>query len=221
MKFLHLFQRLLAVAIAVLVVSGCRTRKAAAGGPDAKEAAEEIKTTTGLPYWPPGPVYLIDPPAGFHSYSLVPPLRSVPLLKVEPALLEPPVRPFKALKTTNEWVAASIPWLGTPYRIGGEGRDGIDCSAYTAALHREVAKRSLPRTTKEQWDGSTAVGIAAFKPGDLVFFNTLGAGTPSHVGVFLGDRMFTHAGTSTGVTVASLDDNYWSSRFLGARRIIR
>jgi NlpC/P60 family len=219
MKFHYLFQRLLVVVIAVLVASGCRTRKPVDGS--SKETAEEIKTTTGLPYWPPGPVYMIDPPPGFQSYSLVTPLRGVPLLKVEPAPLEPPVRPFKALKTTNEWVVAALPWMGTPYRVGGKGRDGIDCSAYVAQLHREVAKRSLPRTTKEQWDATTAVGIAAFKPGDLVFFNTLGAGTPSHVGVFLGDRTFTHAGTTTGVTVASLDDNYWSSRFLGARRVIR
>ena len=65
------------------------------------------------------------------------------------------------------------------------------------------------------------MGIAAFQPGDLVFFNTLGAGVPSHVGVYVGDRMFTHAGTSTGVTFSSLDDNYWASRFLGARRFLR
>jgi hypothetical protein len=33
---------------------------------------------------------MIDPPPGFQSYSLVTPLRGVPLLKVEPAPLEPP-----------------------------------------------------------------------------------------------------------------------------------
>ncbi len=219
MKSHILFQRLLIVLVAALAFSGCRTKKAAVSG--AADASQEIATTTGLPYWPPGPVYLVDPPAGFQNESLLPPLKSVPRLEVEPSPLQPPVRPYRELKVTNEWVAAAQPWVGTPYRLGGADRDGIDCSAYASALHKQVAQRNLPRTTKEQWDSSVSVGIAAFQPGDLVFFNTLGAGTPSHVGVFVGDRMFTHAGTSTGVTFSSLDDNYWTSRFLGARRFLR
>lgn len=219
MKLPTLLPRLLVAVLALLVASGCRTKKAAMTG--AKDGGEEILTTTGLPYWPPGPVYLIDPPAGFQSESLLPALKAVPQLQVEAAPLQPPVRPFKMVKSTNEWVLAALPWLGSPYRLGGETKDGVDCSAYAAALHQEVAQRKLPRTTKEQWDSSVSVGIAAFQPGDLVFFNTLGAGTPSHVGVFVGDRMFTHAGTTTGVTFASLDDSYWSSRFLGARRLLR
>jgi murein DD-endopeptidase / murein LD-carboxypeptidase len=104
------------------------------------------------------------------------------------------------------------------YKLGGTDRSGIDCSAYSAQLHREVAGHNLPRTTREQWAAAQPLGIANLTPGDLVFFATEKRGAISHVGVLLGERSFTHAGSGTGVTVSSLDDPYWNERYLGARR---
>lgn len=214
MKFERLFSRVLIAALASLAITGCRSGSKGTGAKNG-----DIETYTGLPYYPPGPVYMIDPPPGFVSTgTYATPLTAVPQLKVEQPPLQTPIRPFQAPQATNEWIVAANKWIGTPYQLGGQDKSGIDCSAYAAELYREVAKTAIPRTTAEQWASSQALGIAGHKPGDLLFFSTLAKGTPGHVGVYVGDRMFTHSGTSTGVTYSSLDDNYWSSRFMGARR---
>jgi len=120
-------------------------------------------------------------------------------------------------KTASVWRQAATPWLGTPYRIGGASREGIDCSGFSQALHQDVVQRRLPRTSQDQWSRSAPVSPNQVQPGDLVFFNTTGRGV-SHVGVFLYGQQFVHASTSKGVIYSQLTDPYWSTRYLGARR---
>ena len=120
-------------------------------------------------------------------------------------------------KTASDWRQAAEPWLGTPYRIGGASREGIDCSGFSQALHQEVVQRRLPRTSQDQWSRSVPVSPNQVQPGDLVFFNTTGNGV-SHVGVLLEGQEFVHASTSKGVIYSQLTNPYWSTRYLGARR---
>jgi cell wall-associated NlpC family hydrolase len=55
------------------------------------------------------------------------------------------------------------------------------------------------------------------KPGDLVFFKT---GLFSrHVGIYLDKRKFLHASTSVGVTISSLDNQYWKKNYWKSVRI--
>jgi lipoprotein Spr len=44
------------------------------------------------------------------------------------------------------------------------------------------------------------------------FFNTRGG--VSHVGVYLGNNYFVHSSVHDGVTISSLDDNYYHSKFI-------
>ena len=56
------------------------------------------------------------------------------------------------------------------------------------------------------------------RPGDLVFFNTLHR-TFSHVGIYIGDGRFIHSPRSgAAIRLESMNSNYWSRRFDGARR---
>ena len=48
--------------------------------------------------------------------------------------------------------------------------------------------------------------------GDLVFFRTEDDKIVSHVGLYLGNRMFVNAAVSKGVSIANLDDPYWKKR---------
>ncbi len=110
-------------------------------------------------------------------------------------------------------------WQGTPYRLGGESRRGIDCSAFVQQVYREAFALELPRTTKEQM--RSGVGVRARWPmaGDLLFFQPRRG--PRHVGIYLGEGRFIHASTSKGVTEARLDDRYWRRILIGVRRVLR
>lgn len=120
-------------------------------------------------------------------------------------------------RDADVWRAAAAPWLGTPYRLGGMSRDGIDCSGFAWVMHSEVSHRKLPRTTKDQWSAGAPVNVNQLRPGDLLFFNTTGKGI-SHVGVFIEGNQFVHASTSKGVMYSSTTEAYWTESFLGARR---
>lgn len=110
--------------------------------------------------------------------------------------------------------------MGTPYRWGGNDRQGVDCSGFVQQVHLRVSGVRLPRTTSDQFRFGRPVSRRDLRPGDLVFFDTTGRGV-SHVGVVLeadADR-FAHASVSRGVTVARLSEAYWSGRLLGCRRV--
>jgi len=111
-------------------------------------------------------------------------------------------------------------WIGTPYYYGGTQRSGIDCSAFTQAVYRTSVRVELPRTAAMQ---STVGDYVRRKEdlrfGDLIFFNTRSAVYVSHVGIYLGDNLFAHASSRYGVTVSSLQADYYKTRYLGAKRL--
>jgi cell wall-associated NlpC family hydrolase len=110
--------------------------------------------------------------------------------------------------------------LGTPYRYGGNDRDGIDCSGFTSRVYREASLPSLSRSTRDQFRQGRPVERDSLQFGDLVFFNTTG-NSPSHVGLFIEDDVFAHASVSFGVTLSSLRSTYYKERYIGARRVVR
>ena len=110
-------------------------------------------------------------------------------------------------------------WWGTRYRYGGTDRNGIDCSALTGMLLSDVYGVNVPRTAKEQFNLSEKVATEELAEGDLVFFNTRGG--VSHVGLYLGDHYFVHSSTSNGVTISSLNDDYYSRKFISGGRLLR
>lgn len=110
-------------------------------------------------------------------------------------------------------------WWATRYRYGGTTGNGIDCSAYTGALLTDVYGLDVSRTARAQYGESEKIAKKDLQEGDLVFFSTIRKGI-SHVGLYLGNGYFTHAGSSTGVTISNLDDAYWSRKFRGGGRVI-
>ncbi|MBC7866351.1 MAG: C40 family peptidase [Gloeobacteraceae cyanobacterium ES-bin-316] len=108
-------------------------------------------------------------------------------------------------------------WLKTRYRYGGSSKSGIDCSAFSSLLLATVAGLKIPRTAREQYAASEKISRAEIMEGDLVFFNTRGG--VSHVGVYLTNNYFVHASVSDGVTISSLDDAYYSKKYIGSGRI--
>lgn len=79
--------------------------------------------------------------------------------------------------------------LGKPYRWGEDGPGGYDCSGLTSAAWR-AAGRSLPHNTAMQWNAVAHLRRAELRPGDLVFYRSLG-----HVALYVGGGKVIHAPT--------------------------
>ena len=115
-------------------------------------------------------------------------------------------------------IASSMDYIGVPYVFGGTSPYGFDCSGYVQYVFAN-AGISLPRTADVQYEVGTPISTTDLVSGDLVFFSTYTYGA-SHVGIYLGENKFIHASSSRGVTIDSLGSSYWSSHYIGARRIL-
>lgn len=105
--------------------------------------------------------------------------------------------------------------IGTPYVWGGTTTNGFDCSGFVQYVF-QTQGMTIPRTVHEVYNFSTPVSSPSV--GDVVFFETYRAG-PSHMGIYLGNNQFIHAGEARGVEVSNLTDTYWENKYLGANRI--
>jgi NlpC/P60 family len=115
-------------------------------------------------------------------------------------------------------VETALALRGAPYRNGGSDPSGFDCSGFVWYVFSRHGI-GVPRTVAEQFRTGSAVREKDLQPGDLVFFETSG-GSASHVGVVVGGDEFVHAPSSRGeVRVEHLAAPYWTSRFVGARRL--
>jgi len=133
-----------------------------------------------------------------------------------------PVDLAKSLEASSSGVnkikKSAYSFLGARYRFGGNSRTALDCSSFTQQVFREQ-KVNLPRTAREQFYVGNEVMRGDLQKGDLVFFQTY-ARFPSHVGIYLGNRKMIHASSrDRRVVISSMDTPYYTSRFLGARRV--
>lgn len=111
-------------------------------------------------------------------------------------------------------------WMGTPYRYGGQDRNGTDCSGLVMQVYKNVCEVKLPRTTTDQRVYCLAVPRDRTRVGDLVFFSSGGGkGSVNHVGLYIGNGEMIHASSSRGVMVSPVDTGYWSERFQGIGRV--
>lgn len=121
---------------------------------------------------------------------------------------------------TEAFLMEIVKYYKTPYKYGGNSLKGIDCSGFTQSIYKNVLDINLNRSAREQFlQGEVIENKDDLEFGDLVFFNTRRRVRPGHVGIYLWDNLFVHASTKNGVTVNSLDEEYYSKRYMGARRI--
>ena len=107
---------------------------------------------------------------------------------------------------------------GAPYRNGGVDPAGFDCSGFVKYVFEQHGV-PMPRDTRKQFAVGKTVDPTDLEPGDLVFFTTVAPGA-SHVGIAVGGDQFVHAPSTSGVVrVENLSAVYWSTRFIGAKRV--
>lgn len=109
-------------------------------------------------------------------------------------------------------------WKGTQYRLGGESRSGIDCSALMMIIMKDQFDIRIPRTTELQIKEGKKVNPKLLMPGDFVFFKT--GPKQLHVGIIIKPGKFMHASTSQGVIISELNNPYWRKKIIGFRRFM-
>jgi cell wall-associated NlpC family hydrolase len=104
--------------------------------------------------------------------------------------------------------------LGVPYRWGGTGSGGFDCSGLVQAAY-QAAGVPLPRVAQDQYDAGPQVAPGdPLQPGDLVFFGPSPAQV-EHVGIYVGGGDMIDA-PHTGAVVR-VESAGWPD-FVGATR---
>jgi cell wall-associated NlpC family hydrolase len=118
---------------------------------------------------------------------------------------------------TKQIIDTAKSFIGVPYKFGGTTPKGFDCSGFVQYVF-DKRKITLPRSADTQYKVGKGITQKNLQQGDLVFFSTYEKGA-SHCGIYLGQDKFIHA-SSHGVMISRLDESYWKTRYLGARRVI-
>lgn len=110
--------------------------------------------------------------------------------------------------------------VGKPYVYAASGPDAFDCSGLVMTAYSNIGI-SLPHSAMSQSGYGYAVSMDNLQPGDMLFYTTDGTGEVSHVGLYIGDGMMVHASApGIGVIMTNIYDNWYQSRFMGARRLV-
>ena len=113
-------------------------------------------------------------------------------------------------------------YLGIPYRLGGTGSRGIDCSGLSRKFYLEVYGIDLPHNSREQCRLNIFEPVPldpdAFQSKDLLFFQNKNKRI-NHVGIYLEDGNFLHASAKKGVIISNLNTSYWKQRLAASRRV--
>ncbi len=128
-----------------------------------------------------------------------------------------------ASKSFGEKVADyAMKYKGYSYVFGGATpSSGFDCSGLVYYVYKQFGY-NVGRTCPDQLYAGTQVSRGNLKPGDIVVFERTYTcnSRATHSGIYIGNGQFIHAANSRlGVTVTSIDSDYYSSRFICGVRV--
>jgi cell wall-associated NlpC family hydrolase len=130
------------------------------------------------------------------------------------------VREAKKALTEGETVVKTAQgYIGTPYTLGGNSKEDIDCSGLTQIAYKSIGV-SLPRTARDQSKVGEEVARVDLRPGDLVYWSRPDQ-DHDHVGIYDGNGGVINA-SSVEMKVVTDPLSKWVSKgwYSGARRII-
>lgn len=111
-------------------------------------------------------------------------------------------------------------YLRTPYKNGGTGKLGLDCSGLVYVVYRDYNGTRLPISTDKLYRNLKKIDYRNIKYGDLVFF-TFDGSLVSHVGIYVGNDKFVHASQSKGVIISDITEDYYRLNYKGSRRVFQ
>ena len=129
---------------------------------------------------------------------------------------KPPAASNSGIGVYGDVVSKALAQKGVKYVWGGQSPSGFDCSGFIHYIYNQSGV-SMSRTNVVGYYSRSA-HIDNPVPGDLVFFDNTYQKGLSHMGIYLGNGNFVHAGSS-GITVANVNDSYWKSKFNSYKRL--
>jgi uncharacterized protein YgiM (DUF1202 family) len=125
--------------------------------------------------------------------------------------------------SASKLISYAKKFLGKPYVWGAQGPNGFDCSGFTYYVFKNSAGITLPRTSSMQSKYGTYVSKSNLKPGDLLFFDTVGSnnGGVTHCGIYIGNGQMIHAASGQGkVVINNINSSYYVNAYVNARRVL-
>lgn len=125
--------------------------------------------------------------------------------------------PSQATQTIyNDVIQLANTLLGIPYVYGGNTTNGFDCSGFVQYVYSH-AGFDVTRKSSLDYFLQDTIKVTQPVPGDVVFFKNTYMSNISHMGIYIGDNQFIHAG-SRGTEIAKLNTAYWKERFVEFKR---
>jgi cell wall-associated NlpC family hydrolase len=116
--------------------------------------------------------------------------------------------------------------IGARYRSGSKGPSSFDCSGFTSYVFSRQ-NLQIGCSSRDQYARNTPISRSEMQRGDLVFFTSPGSGRGvGHVGIVVDvDPLthsfnFIHASSSGGVKISNSNEGFYSSRYIGVRRVL-
>ncbi len=114
-------------------------------------------------------------------------------------------------------------WLGTPYKYGGNTKNGVDCSGFVVQIYKAVYRKQIERNSAMIFQKNCRlIDVDDLQEGDLLFYCTSkNANKISHVGIYLKENKFAHASASNGVKISDITEDYFIDHFYAAARVVK
>ncbi|CAM1352364.1 MULTISPECIES: C40 family peptidase [Tenacibaculum] len=128
------------------------------------------------------------------------------------------------ISLTDKVISIANSYNGVPYKPGGTTSKGMDCSGLVQTSFKQI-NVLLPRSSSSMSNKGKKISTDKIKLGDLLFFNINRLkGKINHVGLVTNidnhNIYFIHSTTSKGVITNSLNDPYWKTAFVKAKRVL-
>lgn len=136
-----------------------------------------------------------------------------------PPSLEAPTNTSGLSEKQRQVIREAFTYMGVPYVWAGNGRAGLDCSAFVKNVFSTVGV-TLPRHSGDQLAlGRTITDTGELLASDRLYFAMKGGTTITHTGIYLGEGLFIHASSNHGrVDVDALFKTNYINKLVAIRR---
>lgn len=120
---------------------------------------------------------------------------------------------------TSEVASIAKSLVGKPYSYKASGPKEFGSAELATYAYKQVGVKIGSTISGLYKTGTKVSSIGKVEAGDLVFFSSNGSGSPTFMGVYIGNGQYVYSSEGEGKVVLKKLSDY-SKKFLGARRIV-